>query len=193
MKKKGYRSTRASTPALQDAHLELQDMNPEQQVCHTQGIDMFCYTALADSRYGTIYTDLPGPFPVRSIHNMQYIFVCYAYQPNIILVRPMKSRTDECMVAAYKEIYEYLEEKGFKPTLNITDNECSRSVQNYILSQNVDWQLVEPDNHRVNAAKRAIQTFKNHFIAELATVDVHFPLQLWCYLLQQAELTINLL
>ena len=87
---------------------------------------------------------------------MQYIFVCYIYQPNAISVRPLKSRTDECMVTAYKEIYKYLNEKGFKPTLNVTDNECSKSLQNYMLSQNVDWQMVEPDNHRVNAAKRAI-------------------------------------
>ena len=78
---------------------------------------------------------------------MQYIFVCYVYESNAILVRPMKSRSDECMVAAYQDVYEYLEATGFKPTLNVTDNECSKAVQTYIKSQNVDWQLVEPDNH----------------------------------------------
>ena len=119
---------------------------------------MFFYAALTDYRYGTIYTDLPGPFPVRLIHNMQYIFVCYAYQQNAILVRPMKSRTDVYMAAAYKEIYKYLNEKGFKPTLNVTDNECSKAVQNYMLSQDVDCQMVELDSHHVNATERAIQT-----------------------------------
>ena len=73
------------------------------------------------------------------------------------------------------------------------DNKASKAVQNYIRSQNVDWLLAEPNNHRVNVAKRVIQTFKNHFLAGLATVDIQFPLQLWCYLLQQAELTLNLL
>ena len=67
------------------------------------------------------------------------------------------------MVAAYQDIYKYLESVNQKPTLNVTDNEASKAVQNYIKSKDVDWQLVEPDNHRVNAAKRAIQTFKNHF------------------------------
>ena len=52
---------------------------------------------------------------------------------------------------------------------------------------------MESHNHCINAAEQAIQTFKNHFIAGLATVDVTFPLQLWCYLLMQAELTLNLL
>ena len=105
----------------------------------------------------------------------------------------MKSRNDQCMVAAYKNIYNHLTAAGHKPTLNVTDNECSKAVQNYIMSQNVDWQLVDPDNHRVNTAKRAIQTFKHHFLAGLAPVDAGFPLQLWCYLLIQSEMTLNML
>ena len=58
-----------------------------------------------------------------------------------------------------------------------------------------EWngQSFEPDNHRVNAAEHAIQTFKNHFISGLCSVDKGFPLQLWCYLLAQAEITLNLL
>ena len=124
---------------------------------------------------------------------MQCIFVCYVYEANAILVRPMKSREATCHVEAYTEIYQYLEQRGFKPKLNVLDNECSKLVQNYIKSENVKIQLVEPSNHRVNAAKRAIQTFKNHFIAGLATVDKEFPLQLWCELLVQAEITLNLL
>ena len=52
---------------------------------------------------------------------------------------------------------------------------------------------MEPHQHRVNAAERAIQTFKNHFIAGLCTVDPNFPLQLWCDLLPQAQLTLNIL
>ena len=68
---------------------------------------------------------------------MQYIFVCYVYEANYRLVRPMKSRSDVYFVAAYKEMYEEFEAKGFKPTLNMTGNECSKAVQNYIISQNV--------------------------------------------------------
>ena len=68
----------------------------------------------------------------------------------------MKSRSDGFFVAAYKEIYEELEAKRFKPTLNVTDEKYSKAVQNYITSQNVGWLLVEPNNHPVNATKRAI-------------------------------------
>ena len=42
-------------------------------------------------------------------------------------------------------------------------------------------------------AERAICTFKNHFIRCLCSVDKNFPLHLWCRLLDQAELTLNML
>ena len=94
--------------------------------------NVFCYASLADTVTGTIYTDLPGRFPVQSVRNMQYIFMYYVYEANSILVKPMKSRTDESYVEAYKEMYEELEANGFKPTLNGTDNERSKAIQNYI-------------------------------------------------------------
>ncbi len=53
--------------------------------------------------------------------------------------------------------------------------------------------LVPPDCHQRNMAERAIQTFKNHFMAILSGVDDRFPLSLWCYLIQPAEFTVNLL
>ncbi len=53
--------------------------------------------------------------------------------------------------------------------------------------------LVEPHNHRVNAAERAIQMFKDHFISVLATTDSEFPLQLWDRLTPQVKNTLNLI
>jgi hypothetical protein len=45
----------------------------------------------------------------------------------------------------------------------------------------------------MNAAKRAIQTFKDHFISALATTNSEFPLQLWDKLTSQVEATLNLM
>ena len=47
--------------------------------------------------------------------------------------------------------------------------------------------------HRRNAAERAIQTWKNHFLAGIATLDPNFPIQEWDRLLPQCGITINLL
>ena len=79
------------------------------------------------------------------------------------------------------------------PKLHVMDNECSKILSKFIESNGTKIQLVEPHQHRVNAAERAIQTFKNHFIAGLCTVHPQFPLQLWCELLPHAEITLNLL
>jgi hypothetical protein len=57
----------------------------------------------------------------------------------------------------------------------------------------VEYQLVPPHCHQRNAAERAIHTFKEHFVAELSSVDTHLPLHLWDRLLPQAEITLNLL
>jgi hypothetical protein len=47
--------------------------------------------------------------------------------------------------------------------------------------------------HRINVVERAIRTFKNHLIANLCTIDSHFPLTDWDRLLPQTTLTLNLL
>jgi len=60
-------------------------------------------------------------------------------------------------------------------------------------AETINFQLVPPHVHCCNAAKWAIQTFKNHFIAGLCSTDNKFPIHLWDRLLPQAELTLNLL
>ena len=55
------------------------------------------------------------------------------------------------------------------------------------------YQLVPPNQHRHNAAERAIRTFKTHLLAGLASCDPKFPVREWDRILNQAELTINVL
>ena len=95
-------------------------------------------------------------------------------------MKPMKGMHDRDMIAVFKEIYEELELRNCKPKLHVFDNQCSKAVKSYIRRENVNIQLVEPYNHRVNAAKPAIKMAKYHIIAGLGTVDVNCPLQLWC-------------
>ena len=55
------------------------------------------------------------------------------------------------------------------------------------------FQLVPPHLNRRNSAERAIQTFKNNFIAGLASVNENFPVHIWCRLLLKCLLALNLL
>jgi uncharacterized protein YgfB (UPF0149 family) len=73
------------------------------------------------------------------------------------------------------------------------DNQCSRAGQKYIKSTGADIQLVNPDDHWVNAAERAIQTWKNHWISGMGTLDPNCPMQLWCQFIEQGQDTLNLL
>ncbi len=166
-------------------------MFPIHEACAVQ--DMFCFAALADATSGTMYTDLTGAFPVRSFKNMQYIFVAYIYDLNAIIIRPMASRTDASFIAAFTEVFAILRARDYQPALNVTDNKCSKAVEKHIRANKMTIQLVPPHNHRVNAAERAIGTFKEHFVAALATVNILCPLQLWDKFLPQVELTLNLL
>ena len=79
------------------------------------------------------------------------------------------------------------------PSTYIMDNEASYELKNCILKHKLQYQLTPPHMHRINAAERAICTFKNHFIAGLATIDNKYPIREWDRLLPQSELTLNLL
>ena len=189
-RRQNIRSTRSNKDAVTQAKYEASDMNPPQQMC--SALDMFCFAALADANEGTMYTDLTGKFPVRSYKNNQYVFVAYFYSINDILVRAMPNRADASMVATFKDIIGHLKSCGHQPQMNVMDNECSKAVKTYINSENINIQLVEPHDHHVNTAERAIQTFKHHFIAGLATVDIDFPIQLWDEFLPQAQMTLDM-
>ena len=73
------------------------------------------------------------------------------------------------------------------------DNQATKVIKAYLTTQRVSLQLVEPHNHHVNAAERAIQTFKNCFIGALGTTDADFPILLWKKLTSQVQDSINLL
>ena len=73
----------------------------------------------------------------------------------------------------------YAKLKGSKPRLQRLDNEASTILKDFMYRENVDFQLASAGIHRCNKAERAIQTFKNHFISDLYTVDPTSPLNFW--------------
>jgi hypothetical protein len=77
--------------------------------------------------------------------------------------------------------------------INVMDNQCRKQIKKFLTDKDCKLMLVEPHNHRVNVAERAIQTFKDHFISALATTDSEFPLQLWDMLTSQVKTTLNLI
>ena len=110
--------------------------------------------------------------------------VLFETTSNNILVEAMKNRTAGEMVRAYQLLIDRLNEKGICPTKHILDNECSAEFKEAIKANHMTYQLVPPNDHRRNVAKKGFQTFKDHFVAVLCGTDETFPLQLWCQILR---------
>jgi hypothetical protein len=140
-----------------------------------------------------IYSDLTGRFPTTSLSGNKYILILYDYDSNSVLSAPIKNRGDKEMVRAFDLLIQSLILRGLKPHLQRLDNEASLALRNYLTQQGITYQLAPPHIHRINKAEQAIQTFKNHFIAGLCSVDPTFSLKLWDKLLPQATITLNLL
>ncbi|KAL7506634.1 hypothetical protein ACHAXN_005126 [Cyclotella atomus] len=167
------------------------DMSPPQEANEVNHI--FCWAALADQIDGTTHTDLTGRFPISSMESNQYVFITYNYTTNAILVRPINDRKAVTIVDAFdKNVFSYLASKGHKPKFNVLDSKASAAITEYLRQENIKWQFVPPNEHRVNAMEREIQTFKNHLISGLCSNDHLFPAQLWDKLLPQAQDSLNM-
>ena len=81
---------------------------------------------------------------------------------------------------------------GFQPKLHCLDIKAPKEILSLFANNSIDYHLSLPHMHRQNAAKRAIQTWKAHFIATLAGYDKNFPMHLWDWLVSQAKLTLNM-
>ena len=53
---------------------------------------------------------------------MQYMLILYANDTNAILVEPIKTWSDTCILRAYDVLYDTLGNLGQAPKLNIIDN-----------------------------------------------------------------------
>jgi len=121
------------------------------------------------------------------------MYIVYDYDSNAILAEPLRNRQAATIRDAWIKLSQVLIRCGQFPTIFIFDNECSADLKNALFKIDIKYQLAPPYIHRRNAAKRAIQTFKHHFLAGLASCNKNFPMREWDRLTYQAQLTLNLL
>jgi hypothetical protein len=62
----------------------------------------------------------------------------------------------------YKKQFEELAAKGFKPKLNVMDNQATKHIKKFLTDNECKSQLVESHNHHVYTAERAILTSRMH-------------------------------
>jgi hypothetical protein len=139
-----------------------------------------------------LYTNDTGRLPIQARSSNQYITIAYHKLSNVILCAPYANQTDAHCFAAYNSIMQRLTKRGLTVDLQILDNKVSADFKANIEDKwKAKYQLVPPDVHRHNATKRAIQTFKSHFLAIIANLPPTFPCYLWDLLLPQTKLTLN--
>ena len=102
--------------------------------------------------------------------------VMYDYNSNAILTEPLKNNTTYELVRAQTRFTQYLLDRGLKPKALRIDNECPKALKRFSRSNNIDFQLYPPNDHRTNQAEKAINTWKCHFLAGLSGVDPNLPL-----------------
>jgi hypothetical protein len=91
------------------------------------------------------------------------------------------------------EVYVWLTTRGYQPLLHKLDNETSHDVKAFIVAEQVKIQYTPPDMHCTNPAKRAVQTWKNHFTASIASISSLFLIANWCQLTPQSDMTLNMM
>ena len=186
LEKQGLQSTKTDN---QSFDICTTDNTPEQE----QKCNDYIFKIVSLENPGKAYGDLTGAFPYTSARGNKYFLVVYCYDANAILVQLLKNRTANEIKKGYTNIIDILHKAGCQPNTFILDNEISKTLTNAFESNNINYQLVPPRNKRRNAAERAIQTWKDHFLAGLASVDPKFPIAEWDRLVLQGVLTLNLL
>ena len=150
---------------------EAEDVPPPQK---TQEIHMW------DQPISKLYNDDCGRFPIRSRSGNEYIMIAYHCDYNTILQSPFVNRKEKHRIRAYNSIMKRLANRGHHVEVQILDNEVSAdSKKTSVKDWGAIYQLVPPNVHRRNVAKRAICTLKAYFLAILAGVYPNFPKYMW--------------
>jgi hypothetical protein len=87
--------------------------------------NIFCFGAFADKNSGIVYHDLTGLFPFMLFNGSVCFFVLYHYESNAILATPIAGLDHVRIFNTYKKYFEDLTAKGFKPMLNVMDNQAT--------------------------------------------------------------------
>ena len=141
----------------------------------------------------TLFTGQTGKFPQISIRGNKYQMALHEIDSNTTWVEPMPNRTEQAMIVARECVVKRMLATGLDPIYQILDNKASAKYKEAITKSGMTYQLVPPDNHRQNIAEKAIQFWKDHFLAVLSRAATAFPLHLWCHAVPQVERQLFLL
>ena len=142
---------------------------------------------------GKISSDQTVRFPITSRQGLKYTMVLYDCDGNSILAESLKSCAESKLLREITALYKHVIDRGLQPRLHIMYNELSKGMKNSIYSAGSQHQMVPPRLNHSLIAKRSIHTFKHHLIDGISSCDPFFSLHLWCRLIWQSVLTLDIL
>ncbi len=98
--------------------------------------NIFCFGAFADKNSGIVYHNLTGLFPFMLFDGSVCFFVLYHYESNAIFPTPVAGLDDVSIFNAYKKYFKDLTAKGFKPKLNVMDNQATWHIKKILTKNN---------------------------------------------------------
>jgi hypothetical protein len=97
--------------------------------------NVFCFGAFVDKMMGVVYNDCTGNFPFMSLDGNVCFLVMYHHETNAIFAVPIPGLDSKSILDAYKKIFKYLVSKGYKPKVNVMDNQTIKAIKEYLVMQ----------------------------------------------------------
>ncbi len=138
------------------------------------------------NRRQAIHVDATGRYPEPSIDGFEYLLI-FVYK-NYIHVELLRDRSAKSYILAYTAALAFFADLGHIISNVVLDNETSAALESYLTERHLLFQLVSPGNKRSNRAERAIQSWRNHMISTLGTVNPKCPTNLWSKFIPQMEI-----
>jgi hypothetical protein len=151
-----------TTPTSNDNDID-DNTQPTHAPCPTTKQKMIFFKTydLKDEARQKLCTNQTGKFPKKSNRGHQNIMVLIEMNSNAILVAAMSNRLVGEMIHAYQEFVDRLHSAGIQPKLHLLDNECLTKFKERINSNDMEYQLVPPHDHRQNIAETAIKVLRH--------------------------------
>ena len=70
-----------------------------------------------------------------SLDGIVCFLVMYHYETNAIFAVPIPVLGSKSILDAYEKIFEYLVCKGYKPKVNVMDNQATKAIKEYLVMQ----------------------------------------------------------
>jgi hypothetical protein len=140
-----------------------------------------------------MYSNQMGLFLQVSSLGSKYIMVIHNVNSNSLWTEALKNNTGGKYILGHAWALERMQKACILPKHQVLDNQASAAYKKAIGNSDMTYELVPPDNYWRNMAEKAIQTFKDHFVAVLSGCVPTFPLHLWCQLLLQLDQKLLLL